>query len=179
MKSSALQQEIYQYKDSQLSQNKYFYTSRIEEENNKIDEKKKKFSKELSEKLDNKIKTYKQLKENNCKKLIHEKKLLKILEEKEKLLLKLLKEFESEFEKIIQNIAEKSITILNCGNKDLQVKISTHIKNKINSKKVPFEIYEDSSLSKYEFVCKFKHNLVRFDLKDEIFSIIQREVDVK
>lgn len=179
MKSSTLQQEIYQYKDSQLSHNRNFYTSRIEEESNTFDEKKQEFSKELDCKLNIQINAYKKLEENSCKKIIHEKKLLKIHEEKEKLLVKLLSEFESELEKIIVNVAEKSVSILNCEKKDLDVKVPTHIKSKINSKKISFNVYEDSSLLKYEFICKFKHNLVRFNLKDEIFSIIQREVNTK
>lgn len=178
MKSSALQQEIYEYKNSQLQLNKDFYTSKIDKESKKFDEKKEEFVQSLDSKLKKQIKEYKKLKENNYKKTINNTRLSKIHEEKEQLALDLLDEFESYIDNIIQNVVKQSLTILKCSEKDLKLYVSSYLKTKVKSNK-NYTFHIDDTLSKYEFVCKYGHNLVRFNLRDEINSIIQKEVDTK
>lgn len=179
MKSSALQQEIYEYKNSQLQLNKDFYTSKIDEESKKFDEKREEFVQSLDLKLKKQTEEYKKLKENNYKKTINNTRLSKIHKEKEQLALDLLDEFESYIDDIIENVVEQSLIILKCSEKDLELKVSNYLKEKINSSKLKFSFEVDNTLSKHEFVCKYGHNLVRFNLKNEINSIIQREVDTK
>lgn len=177
MKFSPLQQELYEYKNSQLQQNQDYYTTKIEQETSNYNDKQLEFETNLNNDFLKKVKEFEGSKYASFKKSVKEERLSKIQTEKEKILQTLLVEFEKEMTNLVKNVVNKASTILNCKEKDLEIKASLYLIHLLNfTSGEKLSIDSDSSLDKYEFICKNNLNLVRFNLKDEIFSVIQREV---
>lgn len=179
MKSSALQQELYEYKNSQLGLNKKNYTSLIDEETDVYNQKKVKFSQELDLKLNEQLNKYKKLKQRECRKVIEEERVKKIQSEKKKLLLKLLDEVEQYMVETVNKAIEQSIIILKCSKKELELHLSLNLENKLDTTKIILHPSVDKTLNSYEFICKYGHSIIRVNLEDEINQIIEKEENLK
>ncbi|MFP4401857.1 MAG: hypothetical protein ACLFPL_01360 [Candidatus Nanoarchaeia archaeon] len=180
MKSSALQQQLYEYRDATMSQLKEEFDKNLELYREECSKSVFEFEEVMKKKFELDIEHYKQQRISSAKK--QAKNIIQTAQQEEisRVVEKVCKSIESRFLETVKVFMSRASQILNVEEKELQLTISSMLSQSIISqlKKtfVKNSVETSSMIQKYEIVCRKEHLIVRCNIKDELYSIISEDV---
>lgn len=174
---SSLEQDLHEMKEGKIQELRDNFQQLSDVEDEKYAGMKAEFSKKITDEKTNTILTYQNQTISSAKRDANTILLTAKTAKKEELVEKLLEEYSSQFEHISKQVLTQVVEVLNCKLGDLVITCNAEDEKalaKITSKK---QVTSKLGVPQYSFECQFENELVRFNLRDEISSIVEGNVE--
>ncbi|MCH8520119.1 MAG: hypothetical protein LAT82_05180 [Nanoarchaeota archaeon] len=185
MRTSTLELDLQEFRDLKIAQLETDFENKSQELQKQFENKKSSIKNEFEIKFNLNKTKYSNLKINQAKKEANLVILQAKKEAKKKLEHTILNELDSRFVEIILSLLPSIEKILNTDLNNIVFSCSSKIISKFSSSKefskLVYQVVEDNTLDLYEVIFELntdlKNELVRFNLKDEVKEIIERELN--
>ena len=176
MKHSTLEIDLQDFKDIKIQELDALFEKESLEINSLFEKEKKELETHFNKKFEVYSKFYSSTKLNQAKKEAKLIRLKAITDAKKELENRLLHHYKGSFVNIVVNLLPFVEKILNTKSKLIILSSSKDFSKDFKKTMLFKEIVEDNSLNKTEVTFSYDNELVRFNLKDEIKKIIEKEI---
>ena len=174
---SSLEQDLNELKQERIDEMNHEFEKEVSDMESSIEQTKQEFISKMSSQKESIVSLYSTSKLSSAKREAKQIELEAKSHERKKIIDEITTELSKDFEKIAQNILTKATKVLGCTLKTLKV-VCNEKDSKTFSKIISTnQIETKSTFQRYTFECMYKNELVRFDLKDEITKIVERELE--